>query len=70
MNESFYQLYKSQRNMIEQFRHKDLITECRTFVDMQEVICNNLDRKDYKYYERWKKENELLKEKNEQNNKF
>ncbi len=56
MNENFYHLYKSMRDMVEQFRHKDLEEHTRAFVDTQESICNNLDKRESKYYERWKKE--------------
>jgi hypothetical protein len=56
MIELFYELYKSMRDMVEQFRHKDLEEHARTFVDTQESICNNLDKRESKYYERWKKE--------------
>jgi hypothetical protein len=51
-----YRLYKSGRDLVEEFRHKDLIPLFRDFVDTQEAIAKNIDKKNPQYYERWKKE--------------
>ncbi len=54
--EEFYQMYKASRDMVEQFRHKDVCSELRDFVDTQEIICKRYDKSKPECYERWKKE--------------
>lgn len=56
MNETFYQLYKSGRDIVEEFRHKKLDRIFREFVDMQEHIANNYDKANPDCYDRWRKE--------------
>ncbi len=56
MMESFYGMYKAAREMVENLRHKDLDPINREFVDTQELICKQYDRRNIDMYERWKKE--------------
>lgn len=55
-NETFYELYKSMRNLVEVFRDKELSEESRLFIDTNEAICKNFDKKNPFYYKRWEKE--------------
>ena len=56
MNEAFYKMYKAGRDMVEEFRHKDLNPICREFVDTQELIANRYDKSNPDMYNRWRKE--------------
>ena len=56
MNELFYQLYKSGRDMVESLRHKDLSEPFQEFIEVIEAGSKSLDRSNPAYYERWKKE--------------
>jgi hypothetical protein len=58
--ESCYQIYKSGRDMVEQFRGVELQPEIRDFVDTQEKICNRYDRSSREFYYRWLNETHLL----------
>ena len=56
MNESFYQVYKAGRDMIETMRHKDLSDPFQEFINGIESGTKSLDKANPNYYERWKKE--------------
>ena len=56
MKESFYQIYKAARDMVEELRHKDLDPICQEFVDSNEVNCKRYDKSNPDFYTRWKKE--------------
>ena len=56
MNELFYEVYKSGRDMVETLRHKDLSEPFQEFVDAIESGSKSLDRSNPAYYKRWKEE--------------
>lgn len=56
MNESFYKMYKSGRDLVEKMRHKELHKHNRDFVNSIEANSLRLDRSNPEYFERWKKE--------------
>lgn len=56
MNESFYEMYKAGRDMIEMMRHKDVSEHFEIFIDSIESGTKSLDKANPAYYERWKKE--------------
>lgn len=57
--ESIYQMYKEMRDMVEDFRGKEIDSLFRKFIDTQESICNQYDCSSKDMYERWNKEREL-----------
>lgn len=56
LNEEFYQVYKAGRDMVENFRHKDLSHHFHNFINSVEAGSKSLDKFNPNYYERWKKE--------------
>jgi hypothetical protein len=56
MNELFYELYKSGRDMIEMFRHKDISEPFQEFIKSLESGTKLLDKANPELYKRWKKE--------------
>ena len=56
MNETFYQMYKAGRDMVEVMRHKDLSEPFQEFINSIESGTKSLDKSNPNYYERWNKD--------------
>ena len=56
MKETFYELYKASRDMVESRRHTKNLQPFQDFVDSIESGLKLLDKSNPIYYERWKKE--------------
>jgi len=60
MNESFYELYKSLRDMVADFHDKDLSEPFIDFIQSTKANCDRHDRANTKYLDRWQNERFLL----------
>ncbi len=60
MNETFYKLYKSLRDMVADFHDKDLSQPSIDFIESMKSICERQDRADPEYLNRWQNERFLL----------
>lgn len=60
MNEPFYQLYKSLRDLVFDFADKDLSETFKDFVLTTKANCDRHDRTNLKYLHRWQNERFLL----------
>lgn len=56
MNEDFYQIYKSSRDLVEEFRHMELHSIAGEYLDAQDFNNQRLDKSNPDYYNRWRKE--------------
>lgn len=59
INEDFYQIYKSGRDLVKEFYGKTTDKICTDFINIQKAITENYDKKNPDCKNRW------LKEKNE-----
>lgn len=56
MNESFYQMYKSIRDMIADCEYLPLCEISREFIRSSKINCERYDRSSTDYWDRWIKE--------------
>ncbi len=60
MNDQFYELYKSLRDMVADFHDKDLNQPFIDFIESTKANCDRHDRSNAQYLERWQNERFLL----------
>ena len=60
MNEEFYQLYKSMKDLVHDFSDKDVSQPFKNLIEGTKRGCDILDEKDKRYLYRWMNERFLL----------